>query len=106
MNCWPTMPVAPRMPTSIIDPSYSIISLTAMLQSLFHAWERRLAAVSKDRVVRPFEWGLDWMPQNGHRAGAAAPDAIARWVAQVMADTEQFFTPPPSDDYRLIRGGD
>ena len=31
-----------------------------MLQLLFHAWERRLAAVTTDRVVRPFEWGWDW----------------------------------------------
>ena len=38
-----------------------------MLQAFFHAWERRLASVTKDRVVRPFEWGLDWIPDNGHR---------------------------------------
>ena len=33
-----------------------------MLEALFHAWERRLASVTTDRVVRPFEWGLDWIP--------------------------------------------
>ena len=36
-----------------------------MLQTFFHAWERRLASVSTDRVVRPFDWGLEWIPQNG-----------------------------------------
>src|SRR5439155_13785484 len=41
------------------------------------------------------------LPQNGHRIGAAPPDAIADWIAQVMADTDQFFTPPPTDKYRL-----
>ena len=32
-----------------------------MLSRFFHNWERRLASVTKDRVVRPFEWGLDWL---------------------------------------------
>lgn len=72
-----------------------------MLQTLFHAWERHLASVSKDRVVRPFEWGLDWLPQNGARPAAAPADAIARFVAQAMADTDGFFTPPPTGDYQF-----
>ena len=29
--------------------------MEAVLRSFFHAWERYLASVSKDRVVRPFE---------------------------------------------------
>ena len=37
-----------------------------MLQAFFHAWERQLAAVTTDRVVRPFEWGLEWIPSHGH----------------------------------------
>ena len=70
-----------------------------MLQTLFHAWERRLASVTTDRVVRPFEWGLDWVPQNGHHGDAA--DVMAGWVSHVMADTDAFFTPGPTSDYRL-----
>ena len=58
-----------------------------MLQALFHAWERRLSDVTKDRVVRPFEWGLDWIPENGHRIDGAASELINDYVAQVMADT-------------------
>jgi dienelactone hydrolase len=72
-----------------------------MLQAFFHAWERRLSDVTKDRVVRPFEWGLDWIPDNGHAAGTPAAEAIERYVAQVMADTDAFFTPPPTADYTL-----
>jgi hypothetical protein len=67
---------------------------------LFYAWERHLVSVSKDRVVRPFEWGLDWLPTNG-RQSVAPPDAIAAWVADVMADTDAFFTPPSTDRYHL-----
>jgi hypothetical protein len=72
-----------------------------MLQALFHAWERRLADVTTDRVVRPFDWGLDWIPTNGHRRGTAPADLVRDWVTHVMADTDAFFTPPPTGDYTL-----
>jgi hypothetical protein len=77
---------------------YSIEEL--MLQTLFHTWERYLASVTKDRVVRPFEWGLEWVPKNG-AAADAAPDVIAAWVSRVMADSDAFFTPPPTREYRV-----
>jgi hypothetical protein len=80
-----------------------------MLQTFFHAWERRLASVSKDRVVRPFDWGLDWIPQNGLRREGPAARVLDEWVAHVMADTDAFFTPEPTTDYTLSApesGGD
>jgi dienelactone hydrolase len=75
-----------------------------MLQAFFHAWERRLASVTKDRVVGPFEWGLEWIPGNGHRAGAEPSEVIGDWVSRVMADTDAFFTPPPTADYTVTPG--
>src|SRR5258705_544713 len=66
-----------------------------MLQAFFHAWERRLASVTKDRVVRPFEWGLDWIPDHGHAADAGPADVIDQYVSRVMADTGAVFSPPP-----------
>ena len=71
-----------------------------MLQAIFHAWERRLASVTTDRVVRPFEWGLEWIPANGSRVEGEA-DAVGEWVSHVMADTDAFYTPPPTDRYVL-----
>jgi hypothetical protein len=76
-----------------------------MLQRLFHAWERHLADVSKDRVVRPFEWGLDWIPRNGLPPERSAEDRLTNWVAHVMADTDSFFTPAPTDAYTVARNG-
>ena len=69
-----------------------------MISRFFHAWEHRLASVTKDRVVRPFDWGADWVPVNGH---APAPPAarVQGWVDEVMGDTPAFFTPPPTRDY-------
>ena len=71
-----------------------------MLGPFFHAWERRLAAISKDRVVRPFDWGTDWLSPNGHEQGT--PDeAIERWVDEVMRDSTGFFETPETRDYEL-----
>ncbi|HMJ83180.1 MAG TPA: hypothetical protein VK504_08445 [Vicinamibacterales bacterium] len=72
-----------------------------MLQSLFHNWERRLAATTTDRVVRPFDWGLDWIPENGHHTTAAPADRLGHWISEVMVDSDAFFTPPPTTDYTL-----
>jgi hypothetical protein len=77
-----------------------------MLQALFHTWERRLAAVTKDRVVRPFDWGLDWIPQNGTPQSAAAAEVLSEWVSHVMADTDAFFTPAPTTAFQLTPAPD
>jgi hypothetical protein len=71
-----------------------------MLRHLFHAWERRLAAATTNRVVRPFEWGLDWIPANGS-SNRPASSLLTDWVEHVMTDTDAFFTPPPTTDYSL-----
>jgi hypothetical protein len=72
-----------------------------MLQELFHAWERRLASLSRDRIVRPFEWGLEWVPRNGHLPQAGPTEILRDWIARVMADTDTFFSPAPTTDYTL-----
>jgi dienelactone hydrolase len=77
-----------------------------MVARLFHHWERRLAAVSDgDRVVRPFEWGLDWIPMNGHEPDAA-PDAVLRtWVNHVLKDSTHFFDAGSTTAYRFEPDG-
>ena len=79
--------------------------ITLMLQTFFHAWERRLASVSTDRVVRPFDWGLEWIPQNG-QPHQDPGDALGSWVSHVMSDTDAFFTPAPTGDYHFERAVD
>lgn len=71
-----------------------------MIARIFHRWERRLADISRhERVVRPFDWGLDWLPPNGHRPEGAPLDIVRAWVDEVMEDTDAFFTPPPTSEY-------
>jgi hypothetical protein len=69
-----------------------------MIELFFHAWERRLASVTKDRIVRPFDWGLDWIPSNGHEPRPPA-ERVIQWVEEVMADTNTFYDAPVTRDY-------
>ncbi len=77
-----------------------------MLARFFHAWERRLASVTKDRLVRPFEWGADWTSGLAGPLRGTVPPAddaedvlIERWIDEVMHDTPAFFHAPPTSDY-------
>src|SRR5262249_35296029 len=72
-----------------------------MLEAIFHAWERRLASATTDRVVRPFEWGVDWIPRNGHPPDMAAGDRVREWIDSAMADTDAFFSLEPTGEYVL-----
>jgi hypothetical protein len=70
-----------------------------VIVSAFHAWERRLASVDTNRVVRPFDWGLDWLGLDD-----ASPDAggrVREWSRRVMADTDAFYDLEPDDKYEL-----
>ena len=76
-----------------------------MIQRFFHSWEQRLADTSRhERVVRPFDWGLDWMPANGHLPSTPPVDRLRAWVNEVMQDTDTFFTPQPTTDYEFRDG--
>ena len=69
-----------------------------MLRPFFHAWERRLAAATKTRVVRPFNWGLDWLPPDAPQDGPPF-ERLQRWVQHVLQDTPTFFAAPVTTDY-------
>ncbi|HVC18644.1 MAG TPA: hypothetical protein VNE16_01095 [Vicinamibacterales bacterium] len=73
-----------------------------MLEQVFHAWERRLASATTDRVVRPFDWGLDWIPANGHRPDMPPERILADWARDVRRDSARFFTAPPTREYTFV----
>jgi hypothetical protein len=70
------------------------------------AWENRLCSRATNRVVRPFEWGLDWtrawpnaqkLPQNGHD-----PAAYLRVLNQAaLASSDEFFAYDTPRDFSL-----
>ena len=74
-----------------------------MIGRLFHAWERRLAEVTSDRVVRGFDWGAEWL-DGGTYPPAVAREVVSAWSAKVMENTERFFETPATNRYHLHNG--
>jgi hypothetical protein len=69
-------------------------------------WERKLATRDTNRVVRPFEWGAEWLNSIGYPPIPASlnGDAAARFsdfAAHAIADSDRFFSYPAVRDYRL-----
>jgi dienelactone hydrolase len=70
-----------------------------VLSRVFHEWERRLAAAATDRVIRPFEWGADWLHDD--TADGSEEDRLERWAAAMLAESDRFYALEASDDYTL-----
>jgi hypothetical protein len=70
-----------------------------VIASFFHAWERRLATVDTNRIVRPFEWGLDWL---GLDSSGDPRQQLNDWTARTMRDTDAFFRAAPTDQYERV----
>src|SRR5205823_14994935 len=51
------------------------------------------------RVVRPFEWGLEWIDANGHAPGTSPNIVLRDWVSHALADSSRFFETPDTSDY-------
>ena len=75
------------------------------------AWETALTTRDTNRIVRPLEWGFDWLPpldETGRRSGGLASDGssdLARMAAlnrQLAADPT-FFSYTRPVDFRLER---
>jgi len=65
-------------------------------------WEYKLATRDRNRVVRQFEWGLDWLgmaPANG-----SSSQALREFVRRVLEDSSCFFACQTPRDYRLDAG--
>ena len=71
-------------------------------------WERKLATRDTNRVVRPFEWGTDWLssidPGCPADANGNAAQCVSSFVDSALADSERLFAYPPVTDFRLHAG--
>src|SRR5579862_4274899 len=69
-------------------------------------WEQRLCDGATDRVVRPFDWGLEWterwpqtkaLPQNGY-----APHTYLKVLGEAaVKSSDEFFSYTPPVDFQL-----
>lgn len=70
-----------------------------MLSQVFYRWERKLASVDRNRIVRPFEWGLDWIPENELGEHEDPSFLLQDYVERVMQDTRAFFAVEPAREF-------
>jgi hypothetical protein len=69
-------------------------------------WERKLATRDTNRVMRPFDWGAEWLESPGDAAHPelSGAEAVARAVREALADTDRFFSYSPVRDFELQGG--
>ena len=90
-----------------------LVNWDTMLSRLYAKWmfdwETRLTTRDTNRVVRPLEWGFDWLegfatpcPQAG--GSTPCPDSLERMIAaneQIVARSAEFFGYRAPEDFRL-----
>jgi hypothetical protein len=69
-------------------------------------WERKLATRDTNRVVRPFEWGVEWAASIGPPFSPAERNGdTSGWLAdfadRALAASDRFYSYQPVTDYRL-----
>jgi hypothetical protein len=65
-------------------------------------WERKLATRDTNRVVRPFEWGLDWLGLAS--ANGSSRPVLEAYIAEALRDSDRFFAYEVPRDFRLNAG--
>jgi hypothetical protein len=86
--------------------------LSKLYAKWMYAWETALTTRDTNRIVRPLEWGFDWLEDFSPLARAAAPhpndtpvaDDYARMVAinrDIVARADQFYSYTTPTDFRL-----
>ena len=72
-------------------------------------WERKLATRDTNRVVRPFEWGTEWLHEIGFpscpaEANGNAAACVGRFCDDAVTQSDRFYAYPPVSDYNLRDG--
>jgi hypothetical protein len=69
-------------------------------------WERKLATRDTNRLVRPFQWGTDWLarlefPHFPNEPNGKAAAQVARFADEAIRQSDRFYSHTPVSDYRL-----
>lgn len=72
-------------------------------------WERKLATRDTNRVVRPFEWGTEWLssldfPDCPADANGTSAHCVAQFATEAVRDSNRFYSYEPVVDYQLREG--
>jgi hypothetical protein len=73
-----------------------------MLKRYMHKRERHLAMLNDNRVVRPFEWGTEFI---GHERDAEDPhDIFSKYAKDAIANSDEYFAIPNNIQFRVSTG--
>jgi hypothetical protein len=81
-------------------------SLNRLYKTRMDQWEHDLVVQTTNRVIRPFDWGLEWtrdwpcterLPRNGHEPG----EFLALLNKAARSNSDEFFGYAPPRDFRL-----
>src|ERR1700733_5134067 len=80
--------------------------LSRLYAKWMYAWETALTTRDTNRIVRPLEWGFDWLKDFSPIALEAAPhlsdyDRMTAINAEIVARADQFFGYKTPTDFRL-----
>ena len=70
-----------------------------MLKRYFHKRERHFAMLNDNRIVRPFEWGTEFITDNPN--GSDPRELFSEYAKNTIANSDEFFFSPEIIDYRL-----
>jgi hypothetical protein len=66
-----------------------------MLRNVIHKWEHKLSRTDNNRVVRPFEWGAEFLNHTGvapdSSANGDSSELIFRFNEKAIAESDRFF---------------
>ena len=77
-----------------------------MIAKAFYNWERRLASAQNNRIVRPFDWGLDWIDGLAEDPGDDAGARLRSWASRTLASSDGYFALDPLAGDRFALEGD
>jgi dienelactone hydrolase len=76
--------------------------LRAWYSRWMFAWETALTTRDTNRIVRPLEWGFDWLPPLAAEDSSASDlDRFIALSAQIAANSDEFFGYTTPTDFRL-----
>jgi hypothetical protein len=84
--------------------------MTGIYARWIDRWERKLATRDTNRVVRPFEWGKEWLERLEYPAGkgpngnGSEAGSLDRFVKEALADSGRFYAYRAVSDYQLKDG--
>lgn len=74
-------------------------------------WERKLATRDTNRVVRPFDWGTEWLEKIHAEARVQRPGAteyprafVEEFVTAALLDSDRLYSYETPSDYQLLDG--